>query len=99
MDSKKYVEKLDRKKKIERAVTAVKKLAPKPKEKPLQKWEKISDFVYEIEDPVTGGTWRYIGKRETSEPQMLQAVLAYMMFYGKSRPKKGEYVEINQPAI
>ncbi len=99
MDPNKYIEKLDRKKKIERAVKAIKQFAPKQEDKVSPKWEKVSDFVYETKDPVTGGTWRYIGKRETSETQILQAVLNYMMFYGKPRPKKGEYIEISQPAI
>lgn len=62
-------------------------------------WKKIEDFIYTIEDPVTKGTWRYIGGREMSEFELFHAVTIYMQFYGGVRPKKGKYVEIQQPLL
>lgn len=71
------------------------KKATKPK---AMKWKKISDWVYETKDPVTGGIWRYVGKRETSELQMYQAILFYLGLYGRPRPEKGKFVQLAQPA-
>jgi hypothetical protein len=68
------------------------------KSKPLS-WKKISDWVCEIKDPITGGNWRYIARKETSDFQMFQAIAIYLSFYGEVRPKKGTYVCLSQPAL
>ena len=67
--------------------------AKKPKAatapQPNPQWKKVSDFVYEIVDPVTGGTWSYIANREMDEEQLYRAILQAIVFFGIKRPPKG----------
>jgi hypothetical protein len=67
-----------------------------PKAPALPRWKKQrGNFTYEIEDPVTGGFWRYCGKRKMSDTELLERVLSIIVIGRGDRPKRGQVAELH----